>query len=191
MSPVFASIQNFDIATNFFIASSIRSAALTPGMILATELGRTVPMTILVLLVAAVLLSKKLKNDAYFILIVSLGASATTVWLKTVFMRPRPELALLSEPSFSFPSGHATAAVAVLGSIALVLYRRSNSKSLRLLIPTLALLVILLLSFSRLYLGAHYLSDVVAGWVVGGVWLFLGVFIFKNRFVSKQFVTIL
>lgn len=173
MSAILTVIQNFDVAVNIFIATTIRSETLTPIMLLATDLGRTVPMTLLVLLVSAILLSRKSKCEAYFIVGSALGATMTTMYLKALFMRPRSELALFTEPSFSFPSGHATAAAAVFGSIAMVLYRRANSKTKKLTIAIVALFIIFSISFSRLYLGVHYLSDVLAGWAVGVVWILI------------------
>ncbi len=104
--------------------------------------------------------------------LVPIGASASTAWLKTLFARPRPDFALQELADFSFPSGHATGAVAFYGFLAWLALRRGW------LSPAPALALGLgaagLIGFSRLYLGVHYLSDVLGGYLVGGLWALAG-----------------
>jgi len=101
------------------------------------------------------------------------GAAAVTAVVKVLVERSRPDLVepLVRMPdSMSFPSGHATVAVAfylVLGILAAGWVRRGETRVLFLLI---GLVVALLLGFSRLYLGVHYLTDVIAGYAVGAMW---------------------
>lgn len=108
-----------------------------------------------------------------------IGSEAFTYLAKQWFARPRPELAYYLENSYSFPSGHATAAVSFYGFIAYYFYRRQKTRARKLMVLISALAIILLIGFSRLYLGVHYLSDVLAGYAVGLVWLAAGVGIGK------------
>ncbi len=96
------------------------------------------------------------------------GSAASVALLKTFFARPRPELGVFTETSFSFPSGHAAGSVASLAMMVYVLWRvgwlKAPSASL------LAVTVVFLVGLSRIYLVEHYLSDVLAGYLVGAMW---------------------
>ncbi|MGF7160550.1 undecaprenyl-diphosphatase [Rhodoligotrophos appendicifer] len=104
------------------------------------------------------------------------GATATTWGAKFLIDRPRPTfLTDVTEASPSFPSGHATAAVATFGVIAYLYLREGMTLRLRFEGVYWACTLIMLICFSRLVLGVHYLSDVVMGCLVGMFWLLIGV----------------
>lgn len=102
------------------------------------------------------------------------GGVALNQLLKGLFARPRPSLAepLLPESGYSFPSGHAMQSLILYGMLAyfLAVLALRSWRAKTAVVFGLALLVILI-GFSRLYLGVHYFSDVVAGFAAGGVWL--------------------
>ncbi len=93
--------------------------------------------------------------------------------LKQIFARPRPELPnpLLNAANYSFPSGHAMSSAVMYGLLAffILLGIRNRAGRIALIVATVAL--VLLIGASRIYLGVHYFSDVVAGYAVGSVWL--------------------
>jgi membrane-associated phospholipid phosphatase len=94
--------------------------------------------------------------------------------LKLFFARPRPVFTdpFVIEQNFSFPSGHAMSAFIGYGLLAYFIWKRlSNHRYLRLLIVFLTVLLIVLIGISRMTLGVHYFSDVLAGYAAGGVWL--------------------
>jgi undecaprenyl-diphosphatase len=93
--------------------------------------------------------------------------------LKTVFHRGRPEpaLALLHHPSWSFPSGHAMDAMTTYGVLAVLALESMHFGRRRTVLGRGAAAVIALVGLSRVYLGVHYLTDVVSGWLAGGAWL--------------------
>lgn len=102
------------------------------------------------------------------------GASVLDNWLKLAVHRPRPRYAtaIIHHPTWSFPSGHAMGSLVGLGMLAYVLVRFASSiPRVRLMVWGGATLVIVLIGASRLYLGVHYLSDVVGGYAVGAAWL--------------------
>jgi len=104
-----------------------------------------------------------------------LGASAFT-WLgKLSFHRPRPSESILLETSYSFPSGHATIAMAFYGFVGYVLARSAARWTTKVNLSFLAGILVLLIGLSRILLGAHYLSDVWAGYLVGALWLIVGI----------------
>jgi undecaprenyl-diphosphatase len=90
--------------------------------------------------------------------------------LKLLFARPRPNVfpPLMTETSYSFPSGHTMSAVAVYGLLALLLWQRGKRGW-----AALAGWWVLLVAISRVYLGVHYPSDVLASLALGGIWLII------------------
>jgi membrane-associated phospholipid phosphatase len=102
-----------------------------------------------------------------------LGGEALNLLLKDLFARPRPrfERPLVVETSHSFPSGQAMESLVVYGMLAYlaVLILRGTGKHVVFVVGAAVLVV--LIGFGRIYLGAHYLSDVVGGFAAGGAWL--------------------
>lgn len=106
--------------------------------------------------------------------LVAVGGDVLSVsLLKHIFARPRPELAYFVETSGSFPSGHAAISIAFFGTFAYVLWRLHRIRAATGIV--LASLIAVLIGASRLYLNEHYLSDVLNGWLVGGLWLTVAV----------------
>ena len=143
-----------------------------------SELGST--MVIGGLAVCAALLFASRGRLTYLAgLIMSVVGSAATVFiLKEIIHRARPDALYqaYAVTDFSFPSGHATMSLALYGFLAYVLWNTLSSKVWR-IVAVLGLgLLIALISFSRLYLGVHYLSDVAGGLVIGSFFLSLAVF---------------
>ena len=116
-------------------------------------------------------------NKRIFLFPMLVGVSSAeiiTMILKNIIMRPRPETAVIIENSFSFPSGHATIAVAFYGFLAYILFRICRTRKEKIVVCAIGTFLILLIGLSRLYLGVHYVSDVVAGYLIGAVGLSLG-----------------
>jgi membrane protein DedA with SNARE-associated domain len=139
---------------------------------------------VLCLAVAATLIFRIWNRESYIApLWISLGGSYLFIMLgKEALHRPRPEeLAVYSEPFSSFPSGHATIAMTLFGYLAYCLCRETESWKNRLNTFFVAAIIILLVGFSRLYLGVHYLSDVLGGFLLGLLWLMIGICILELR----------
>ena len=106
------------------------------------------------------------------------GAEATTWGGKFLIARPRPEMSLgVVEASPAFPSGHATAAMAIYGLIAYIIARDMPGRWSRYSVAFVAAAVILLVAVSRVYLSVHFPSDIAAGLLVGTFWVLLGIVI--------------
>ena len=104
-----------------------------------------------------------------------LGAVATTSIGKLLIGRQRPEFTIdVTVATSSFPSGHATAAMAVYGFIAYAIARVLPGVRERFEVAYWTAVLVLLIGFSRIFLGVHYLTDVLAGFLVGGFWLLIG-----------------
>lgn len=116
------------------------------------------------------------KVYALGLIVTIVGASATSYIVKLLVDRARPGglIPAIVETSPSFPSGHATLSLALYGFLAYFLCNKMYPKSTAVII-TIATLVILAIGFSRLYLGVHFPTDVLAGYLFGGLWLLIGI----------------
>ncbi|MEP6800589.1 MAG: phosphatase PAP2 family protein [Acidobacteriota bacterium] len=104
-----------------------------------------------------------------------LGGWALESIMKIAFHRHRPDLwpALVTEKTFSFPSGHATMCTLFFGGVAALVFHVTQRRAYRIAAIFIAIPLILAVDFSRVYLGAHWLTDVVAGTLLGLFWVVL------------------
>jgi membrane-associated phospholipid phosphatase len=150
--------------------------ALTVAMRLITMLGSEY----LLVPLAAILVwrweKRGERSAAYLLVTGSLSAEAVTQLLKVLIHRPRPELffGLLPTETYSFPSGHAFVPTVYFGILAGIL---APGTRWRAAVVGMAAL----LGFSRVYLGYHYPSDVVAGWALAVVWLTIWAMVAERR----------
>jgi membrane-associated phospholipid phosphatase len=101
------------------------------------------------------------------------GGGLLNLQMKELFARPRPVFVtpLHIEQHYSFPSGHAMSSIIAYGVLAYFLWRQYHNQTARLAIVVATIIVVLLIGVSRLALGVHYLSDVIGGFIAGGIWL--------------------
>lgn len=125
------------------------------------------------LIAVAVLVSRRQLLDALLVVVALVGAEVIDAAVKDSFERERP---IFADPiarrasGFSFPSAHAGASMALYGALAFLLSRDRRSTRMRVGCFVGAALLVGAIGFSRLYLGAHYLSDVLAGFTLGLGW---------------------
>lgn len=150
-----------------------RNPDTTTVMEVLTNLGSTVTMAVLAVLVITALAWRRCGHDAVLVAAVALGAGVLVVFLKPLIGRVRPPAVdhLVLETSQSFPSGHAVGAAAVFGVLAVVALRRTRRPVPRTMIPLTAAVAAAAIGLSRLYLGVHWASDVIVGWLIGALWL--------------------
>lgn len=144
-------------------------ASLSPAVIALTEVGGPVG-TVAMTGTLAVLLWVRRRKFAAITIVASVGGAAVmNLVLKSLFERARPDLweRLVHEVSFSFPSGHAMVSSALALSLMMILWRTKW----RWLTVGLAGLYMFLIGFTRLYLGVHYPTDVIGGWLVSLGWV--------------------
>ena len=156
-------------------AVSTRTPTSSQWVTWFTDLGGTIGMPVIAVVVVTVLTVKRRSWLPVVLMgIAAAGSVLITVLGKDVSARARPPLALAVPPfesSPSFPSGHTLNATVVLGiSAYLVMLGRRHLRS-RLLVGSLVAVFVLAMGLSRVWLGHHWLTDVVAGWLVGLAWL--------------------
>jgi undecaprenyl-diphosphatase len=141
-----------------------------------SQLGSTL---LAVLVVAAILWLAwhRERRDAIALAIVSSGGFLLGTALKMIFHRGRPETAteFITRQSWSFPSGHALNSVVSYGFLTMLVLERIPDGRTRVTVAAAAAILIGTIGFSRLYLGVHYLSDVLGGWIAGAAWLIVSV----------------
>lgn len=114
------------------------------------------------------------------------GSGLCGAFGKIAFQRPRPIFGVITEATFSFPSGHATMAVAFYGFLVYCLGRKTKSRLIRLNWLLIGGLVISGIGLSRLYLGVHFLSDVLGGYCLGSLWLIIGIGLVESRLFHRD-----
>lgn len=126
------------------------------------------------------------KDDALLVAAAALGGVALDEVMKLHFKRLRPEVpwALVHEHSFSFPSGHSVLAIVMYGVIVYKAENRLRSRLAKAALMVGAILMVAGIGFSRVYLGAHFPSDVVGGYFVGAVWL--AAVIASDMWIARQ-----
>lgn len=172
-------ISSIDQRTaQFFL--SIRSDKLTAFFKAVTILGSWEIVGVISIIVGIIFLWRK-NNRAAIVLWLTLFLNESIVYLlKNTVDRLRPLNALIVETDYSFPSGHSAIAVAFYGFLTFILLQKCKNRGQKIVIVTLAILLIFLIGISRLYLGVHYATDIIGGYVVGG-----SVLIIAIRFLLK------
>jgi undecaprenyl-diphosphatase len=140
-----------------------------------TALGGVVVITIVTLGAAGFLLLSGKRGAALFVVASIMGAVLVSFAFKAGFERPRPELVPHGTAVYtaSFPSGHATGAAATYLTLGALLARFQPRRRLKIYLLSLAVTLTVLIGLSRVYLGVHWPSDVLAGWTLGTSWALL------------------
>ena len=132
-------------------------------------------LVIPILVLLLFLFFKKYQTFVWPFVFTILSAESVTFIGKLLVHRFRPDGGAIIETDFSFPSGHATIAVALYGYLAYLIIKHLKNKTAQGAVLLGALIIILAVGFSRLYLGVHFVSDVLAGYLVGSLALIAGV----------------
>ena len=146
---------------------------LTEAVRVVVAPGSMVALALVSVAVAVALLAQRRWSALVAWLVAVLGGEALNLLLKDLFARPRPrfERPLVVETSYSFPSGQAMESLVVYGMLAYFAVLILSGSGKRVAVAVGAAVLVVLIGFGRAYLGAHYLSDVVGGFVAGGAWL--------------------
>ena len=137
-----------------------------------TALGGWTVLTLFVLLVVGFLVSLKRRREALLLLVAAMGGTALGQTLKGVFGRERPDESwrLVEAIHTSFPSGHAMMSAVIYLTFGALMARFANRTRVKVFGLTVGILLTALVGISRVYLGVHWPSDVLAGWCVGAAW---------------------
>jgi undecaprenyl-diphosphatase len=176
--------QKFDV----FVRDSVHQHA-TPGLTRLMQgfsfLGSVGTVTSLCLVILGAFLYFRRMRMAALLGITMTGMAVLDEALKLSFHRPRPVAFFGATPgSYSFPSGHAFGALCFYGVLAAILTPRVRGKTAKWGMWSAAVFLIAMIGFSRIYLGVHYPSDVIAGYAAGAVWV--AAIGFLDRFLGDR-----
>lgn len=169
-------IIKLDEVSYGFISKYLIDDSITPITKIITQLGGAI---FLILLSIIILITNKKVG-----LLVCGNLAIVTILnqiLKNVVQRPRPnQFRLIDESGYSFPSGHSMVSVAFYGFLIYLIYKKVKNKYLKRISIILLSTLIALIGVSRIYLGVHYTSDVLAGFLVSISYLIMFITILKN-----------
>jgi undecaprenyl-diphosphatase len=148
---------------------------LKKAMVDLTALGGGPFLTLLTVATAGFLFAAHKRAMALFVILAIAGGGLAGNLLKWIFVRARPDLVphLVSVDSASFPSAHAMNSAVTFLTLGVLLSRTQKDRRLKAYLMGTAIVLTLMVGFSRVYLGVHWPTDVVAGWAVGAAWAIL------------------
>ncbi|WP_191859646.1 phosphatase PAP2 family protein [Hanstruepera ponticola] len=173
-------LVGFDNSVTDFVLS-YRSPAFTSYFKFVTDLG-DVEGYIAVTVIGAIISKVVLKKWKYILQIgiVMIISALSNLVLKRVFNRARPTIEqLVTAESLSYPSGHAMAAMSFYGFVIYLFYKMKMNRFLKYTGMIIFAFLILSIGVSRIYLGVHYPSDIVAGFIAGAVWVVFCIIVFN------------
>jgi undecaprenyl-diphosphatase len=151
--------------------ASIQSTLMTNIMLFFSFLGGAFLFIAFSFILVLLIYKKHYRETVIFLIIVLMGAVINAL-IKMIFARPRPDIApYLIERDYSFPSGHSMDAFVFYMTLGYLMYHFTRKGKLSLALTALALGVVLMIGASRIYLGVHYPSDILGGYVAGVLWL--------------------
>lgn len=181
-------LTSFDFINNmaFKLAGAIKTPELTKVMILVTNIGSPINIAMFCLVVLMILwLHKKYEHMIQFAVTISVGA--LVVFLTKVLVQlPRPENGLISADGYSFASGHATISAIFFTLIAYSYKTHIENLTLRKIFVIANILIAIFVGITRVYLGVHYATDVLAGFLIGFIISASSMIIFEKHLREKH-----
>ena len=169
-------IKYLDTLTHTYLIN-IRNNSLTNILLIITNIANAYTLIALSFLLIIILKNKK---TSLYISMNLVCAFITSQIAKLIFTRERPlGINLIEESGFSYPSGHAMVSMSYFGFIAYLLYKNQKNKFTKTILIITIFLTILTIGFSRIYLGVHYLSDVIGGFLLSIIYLIVYIKITK------------
>lgn len=159
----------------------IKGNVITKFLYVITNLASTVGIFALLGITSVIFLKHESFSDfKYVIANVSIGVVLMGI-IKNIIKRVRPSWKWIVQGGFSYPSGHTISAFLLYGTLILLVYKKVHGKFRKPLLVCFSLMVILT-GLSRIYFGAHYLTDVIASLILGAI-----ILIISNMFMNKEF----
>jgi membrane-associated phospholipid phosphatase len=179
-------IHSKDILFSLLIYA-IRTPFMTTVMLLVTTLGSN--FTIITASVISILLAfKQHRQDALLLIIALFTGLSMNTFMKDIVQRPRPTMdPIILENSYSFPSGHAMNSFIFYGMLSYLVYHFTKNKKYTFFAVSFSIILVVLIGFSRIYLGVHFPSDIIAGYIAGFWWLITIIIIHKTIILYRLY----
>ncbi len=159
------------------------NAPMTKIMIFITYLGNWQIIIGLGIIIVIGLLILREKRMALFLVVGTASGELFYALLKNIIQRPRPDIinALIEQNGYSFPSGHSLVPLIFYGMLGYYFFRKAKSLPLKTISIIAPAILVFLIGFSRVYLGVHWVSDVLAGWIFGAIFLTILIRLFNKK----------
>lgn len=178
-------ITKFD-STIITAVQGMESIQLTSVMKFFTSIGSVISVTVIAIVILILLASLHYRLELLFFIGVIVGSGLLNTTLKAIFHRARPTLhRIIEENGYSFPSGHSMAAFSLYGILIFLLWKHIPVKFFRITLIAAGSFIILAIGISRIYLGVHYPSDIIGGYLASGTWLAFSIGLYQH-FVEQR-----
>jgi len=166
-----------------FIFKNFIGDYMTSFMKMLTNIGDVLCIVVVTVLCMFLFKNNKIRASIVINLVVVTGMNTL---LKYLFIRNRPTFnVLVNESGYSFPSGHSMISIVFYGYLIYLIYRFISNKKVKWLLISLLSIIIIIIGFSRIYLGVHYASDVIGGFCFGISYLIIYIDIVK-KFIKEK-----
>lgn len=166
-----------------YISNNIINKNRTEIVKVITNITSPIMVIITALILVLAIKDKKIKIS---LVINLLGITIINNLIKVIIARPRPEInKLVTETGYSFPSGHSITSMVFYGYLVYLTYKYINNKKIKITLIIFLILLIPTIGLSRIYLGVHYTSDVLCGFLLGIIYLILFISISKKYLERK------
>ena len=165
--------------------ANIRGEGLTKIVKIITLFGESKLILVLVVALAGILYFTKHKADAYMMCLNLFNIVILNKGIKYLVRRERPLNMLIEEDGFSFPSGHSMLSIGVYGFLMFLIYKSNLEKKYKTILMTLLTIIIVVVGLTRMYLGVHYPSDVIGGYLITGAYLIIFISIINEKVYKK------
>ena len=172
-------IMKQDITFNNILRKYFIKDSITPYMKIITNFGGATCLITITILLLILIKNKKIGLITLTNLVV---ITILNQMLKIILKRPRPtEFIIINEKGYSFPSGHSMISMAFYGLLIYLIYKKIKNKYLKATLIIILLLLILAIGISRIYLGVHYVSDVIGGFLISISYLIVYIKLIKKK----------
>ena len=176
-------IMKLDIM-GYGLISSLINPSVTPIAIIITNLGGAIAVILLTVIFCILINNKKI---SFTILLNVVIATILNILLKNIIQRQRPDdFRLISETGYSFPSGHSMVSMAFYGFLIYLSIKYLKNRKLKVILITSLSILIILIGISRIYLGVHYTSDVIAGFLISACYLIVYTSLVKKYIIERE-----
>ncbi len=159
---VFDLVEPFDTAI-YNLVRSLESDFFDKYFVFVTKFGNEIVVVVVVLLLMILFRNR----NGWLLGILAANSALTNQIIKHIIKRPRPDvLKLIKQGGYSYPSGHSMIAIAVYGYLLYYVIKRVQNKYLKYLLSFLLVILILSVGISRIYVGVHYATDVMVGFIL-------------------------
>ncbi len=177
-------IMNGDIIGYKMVSTFLISDFATPIAKFVTNFGGAIFLIVLTVLLVTIIKNKKIGLSIFANLTI---VTILNQLLKRVLQRPRPtEYRIIEETGYSFPSGHSMVSMAIYGYLIYLIYKYVENKYVKWILISLLSVLICLIGISRIYLGVHYTSDVLGGFLISISYLVIYISAVNKFLIEKE-----